>query len=115
MSATPRQQHRWRDVRQVVEQLGMRRRVTAHSEIAGCLHEGLPEMVHPDSIHEHTCRQRVFRTRHRISQLHPSASLGKTLRVVTGQNSQESPRGRLPRLTEISPNCDVHISRTTFG
>ncbi len=62
------------------------------AEIARCADERCVEVAHPDAIHEHTRRQRVFDRGDLLSKLQSAALVLKWLALVARDHRKELPR-----------------------
>ena len=63
---------------QVIEQLGVSRRRGGDTKVAGCADEPPSEMVLPDSVDDHACRQRVVGRGDPIGEDAPPTAGGRT-------------------------------------
>ena len=59
----------------------MRRRIAAEAEVAGRADDPLPEVVHPDAVHEHPRRQRIVLRRDGSGELEPAAAVREGLAI----------------------------------
>ena len=77
-------------IRQVVEQLGMRRTLACLPEVAWGADDPFAEVPLPDPVGHHTRRQRIGSVSQPLSQfLAPAASYDRGL-PVTGQNERKA-------------------------
>ena len=78
-------------VGEVIEQLRVRRRPPLLAEVIGSTHQSLSEMVLPDAVDHHACRQRVLRTAQPLGQLQATAALAVGDRLAA-EDLQEAAR-----------------------
>src|SRR5215510_9421435 len=98
--------------RHPVEQLGMARTISRGAEIAGRLHDALPEMVLPDAIDGHARGQRVVGARDPFGQLATAIS-----RIEVHVASQDLRRPRLNFFALVPPIAafeQVGLARIAF-
>ena len=67
-------------------------RVAAQAEVAGCSHQALAEVVHPDAVDHDARGQRVVLAGDGPGQFQPAAALAERLPLVAGQHLQVTPR-----------------------
>ena len=68
----------------------MRRRITAHAEVARRAHQSKAEVMHPHAIHHHPGGQGVFRIDDLARQLESSAAFVEGLVVATAETGEEA-------------------------
>jgi hypothetical protein len=70
----------------------MARRFGAQTEIARRFHQAGAEVMLPDAIYHHACRERVVSTGDGTGQFEPAAALTERLALRTREHSEELPR-----------------------
>ena len=94
---------------QPVQHLLMGRFPAQRSKVPGRPDQRLAEMMHPDPIDHHPCRQGVGRAGDGLGQLDAPASVGEPGRIHTGKDPQETPRRHIPRFSKVSASGHGHV------
>ncbi len=84
----------------------MRRPFTELAKVAGGADDPLAEVMLPNAIHHHSCRQGIGRAGDPARQLHPAAAVGDRRLVVAGEDARESARHQLAE--PIIAATDMH-------
>src|SRR5439155_4059375 len=75
--------------RQVVQQLGVRRRFGAQAEVTGRAHEACAEMMQPNAIDQCASREGILGAGDGLSQFEPAAALLEWFAVRAGHDLRE--------------------------
>src|SRR5205085_11337077 len=100
-------------LRQVVEQLGVRRRLAELAEVARGADEALAEVVLPDAVDHHARRQRVVGAGDGLRQLQPAAAL-REWPGVGAQDREELARRLLGQRGGVAAQVDAQRDRLAF-
>ena len=79
------------------------------AEIARRRDDSASEMIHPDAIDEHSCRQRIVLARNRIRQFYSAASGDKGLSLSMRENREKPSWRHLAFVIAIATNMDVTL------
>ena len=96
---------------QVIEELGVGRRLAPHAEIARCRDQGRAEVVHPDPVDQGAGRQRVVGAGDGPRQLEPAAAVDERFPLGTGQRGEEPARHRFAQVVGIAAHKDTRLDR----
>jgi hypothetical protein len=96
-------------LRQVVEQLGMRRALAGDAEVARRIDESGPEMSLPDAIDDHPHRDRLAQDR--VGELEPPAALHERRRVAFGQDREKMARLLGAEVVRAAAPADLEVDR----
>src|SRR5262249_14826777 len=97
---------------QVIEQLGVRRRLAAEAEIARRAHQAGTEMVKPDPVYEDPRRQGIAAIHYSPGQLEPATTtVAKGCAALAGSDGGHATGDGFPELTGIATHKDPRLIR----
>ena len=96
-------------VREIGEQIGVRRGRALRAKIAGCLDEPSAEVLLPHPVDNHASRKGGPGCQDRLRKFQPAAADLKRNRCATRQDGQKPPRHNRAYIRRIPPNVHVEI------
>ena len=101
--------------RQIIEQLRMRRRLAARTEVVGSFHQALAKVILPNAIHHHAGRERILRPREPLRQFEAAAARGSIRELASTQNFKEAARHFIPQFIRLAPQLNPGVTRRPFA
>src|SRR6267378_1335610 len=80
------------------------------AEIARRVDQSFPEVMQPNSVHEHSCRKRILRAGNGPGQFQTTAPISEGCALRPAQNLQESTWHFLSLIAGISAQKDMRVA-----
>lgn len=87
---------------QVVEKLGVSRRLAPQAKVTRGRDQGVTEVVHPNPVHQSAGRERVIVAGDRPRELEPAATVSKRFPIRTSQGGEEPTWRGLSQIIRIT-------------